>query len=304
MAKETSRSRKLASQVIFEAFNIMKEAGGPIKGYEVIDKIRERLVFDDWENHRYEKTGYVRWESILHFFTIDCMKAGYMQKNKGTWTLTPEGEEAIKLGKDELLLSAQKLYREWKSKQKTDEDVKEVEELSGESDETFEQKQKALLEQFEDKAAQGLRNYILSKNPYEFQDMVATLLSAMGYYISMVSPKGRDGGIDVIAYNDPLGTKPPRIIVQVKHRPDASISSDDIQRLIGTMKRDSDVGIFVTSGDFSQPARAEARHSGKHVELIDFDRFIDLWIKYYDKMNDEQRYMLPLHPIYFLGSNE
>lgn len=304
MAKEQSPSRKLATKVIFEAFKVLKEMGGSMKGYDVIEQIRTRVKFNEWESHRYEKTGYIRWESILHFFTIDCMKAGYLQKNKGTWVLTPEGEDAIKLGPDELLSSAQHLYRQWKSKQKPDEEIKEAEEVSGESEATFEQKQQALLEQYEEKAYLGLRNYILGKNPYEFQDMVAALLSAMGYFISLVSPKGKDGGIDVIAYNDPLGTKPPRIIVQVKHRPDFSISSEQVQRLIGTMKRDSDVGIFVTSGEFGQPAKQEARLSGKHVELIDFDRFIDLWIKYYEKMNDEQKYMLPLHPIYFLGSND
>jgi len=304
MAKELSPSRKLATKVIFEAFKVLKEAGGTMKGYQVVNSIRARIKFDEWETHRYEKSGYIRWESILHFFSIDCMKAGFMQKNKGTWILTPEGEEAIKLGPVELLSNATRSYRDWKSRQKSDEEIKEVEEIHGESEETFEQKQQALLEQYEDKAFQGLRNYILGKNPYEFQYMVAALLSAIGYFISHISPKGRDGGIDVLAYNDPLGTKPPRIVVQVKHRPDSSISSDDIQRLIGTMKRESDVGIFVTSGDFSQPAKAEARLSGKHVELIDFDRFIDLWINYYDKMNDEQKYMLPLHRIYFLGSNE
>ena len=70
------------------------------------------------------------------------------------------------------------------------------------------------------------------------------------------------------------------------------------------MKRESDVGIFVTSGEFSQPAQIEARTSGKHIELIDFDRFIELWIEYYGKMQDIQKYMLPLQPIYFLGSIE
>jgi restriction system protein len=304
MAKEISRSRKLASKVIYEAFKILQEVGGSMKGFEVTEKIRQRLNFDEWEKHRYEKTGYIRWESILHFFTIDCLKAGYMQKNKGTWILTPEGEEALKLGPDGLLQSASKSYREWKNRQKSDEETKEVIEIGGETEETFEQKQEALLEQYAEKAYAGLRNFVQGKNPYEFQDLVAALLAAMGYFISLVAPKGRDGGIDIIAYNDPLGTKTPRIIVQVKHRPDSSIPSDDIQRLIGTMKRESDVGIFVTSGDFSQPAKLEARLSGKHVELIDFDRFIDLWAKYFDKMTDEQKYMLPLRPIYFLGSNE
>ncbi|HLP52757.1 MAG TPA: restriction endonuclease [Chitinophagales bacterium] len=306
MAKESSRSHKTAAKVLYAAFQILKANGNSMRGFDVIDKIRQTVQFDEWELHRYGKTGYIRWESMLHFFSIDCVKAGFLQKNKGVWILTREGENVIQLGASGLLQEARKAYFVWKSKQKADEQDTDIEtaEVIGTEEETFEQKQKALLEQFEDQAYKGLRGHIQAKNPYEFQDLVAGLLSSMGYFISMVSPKGRDGGIDIIAYTDPLGTKQPRIIVQVKHRPEASISSDDIQRLIGTMKRDTDVGLFVTSGDFSQPAKTEARLSGKHIELIDFDRFIELWIQYYDKMKDEIKYMLPLHPIYFLGSNE
>jgi restriction system protein len=55
------------------------------------------------------------------------------------------------------------------------------------------------------------------------------------------------------------------------------------------MKRDTDVGIFVTSGDFSNYAKQEARLSGKHIELIDFDRFIGSWQQHYQKMDDKQK---------------
>jgi len=129
-------------------------------------------------------------------------------------------------------------------------------------------------------------------------------LARMGYHISEVAKRGPDGGIDIVAYTDPLGTKPPRIIVQVKHKPNDSIASEEIQRLSGTMKRSTDVGIFATSGKFSKPAKIEARNSGKHIELIDFSRFVELWQEYYPSLTDEQKNMLPLHPIYFLGSNE
>jgi len=90
--------------------------------------------------------------------------------------------------------------------------------------------------------------------------------------------------------------------VQVKHRPNDSVSSDEVQKLAGTLKRNSDVGIFVTSGTFSKPAVKEARESREHIELIDFDRFTSLWQEYYIKLTDEQKKLLPLQPIYFLGS--
>ncbi|HLF50940.1 Mrr restriction system protein [Flavobacterium sp.] len=298
-----SKSQQIAEKTIFATFKILKEAGGEMRGKDVVDKIRETITFDEYESHRYEKTGYIRWESILHFYTIDCMKAGFLRKNKGTWILTEEGEKAIKLGQEKLLVTATKLYREWDGKRKKgaieegilEEDITEV---------NTSQAQKAILSQYEEEAYNGIRNFIVSKNPYEFQDLVAGLLIAMGYYISEIAQRGPDGGIDIIAFTDPLGTKQPRIIVQVKHRPNDNVSSDEVQKLAGTLKRNTDVGIFVTSGTFSKPAIKEARESREHIELIDFNRLTSLWQEYYVKMNDEQKNLLPLHPIYFLGSNE
>lgn len=303
--KKISKTKLIAQKTIYATFKILREAGGEMRGKEVIDKIRETVEFNDYEKHRYEKTGYIRWESILHFYTVDCMKAGFLRKQKGIWYLTKEGEEAIKLGAEELLDTATKKYREWDAKNKKDKNIEESDDdLDIVTTEDKIQKQSALLEQYETSALEGLREYLIDKNPYEFQDVVAILLRAMGYHISHISPKGRDGGIDIIAYTDPLGVKPPRIIIQVKHRPESNISSDEIQRLAGTMKRSSDVGIFATSGAFSQPAINEARSTDKHIELIDFGRFISLWQEYYSKMTDEEKNKLPLHPIYFLGSNE
>jgi restriction system protein len=75
----------------------------------------------------------------------------------------------------------------------------------------------------------------------------------MQWFITFLTlQRGPDGGIDIVVYTDPLGTKQPRIIVQVKHRPLDSVASDAIQKLSGTLKRNTDVGIFVTSGQFSK----------------------------------------------------
>ncbi len=302
--KKTARSKLIAQKTIYAALKILKEAGGEMRGKDVVTKIRETETFDDYETHVYEKTGYVRWESILHFYTIDCMKAGFLRKQKGIWYLTVEGEKALKLGPEKLLELATKKYREWDARQKKKKDNDLDDDLDAENKEDKGQKQEALIAQYETSALEGIRDYLAEKNPYQFQDIVAVLLKAMGYHIAYNSPKGRDGGIDIIAYTDPLGVKSPRIIVQVKHRPEKNITSDDIQRLSGTMKRPSDVGLFVTSGSFSSNAVIEARSADKHIELIHFESFVELWQKYYQNMSDEEKAMLPLHPINFLGSTE
>lgn len=41
-----------------------------------------------------------------------------------------------------------------------------------------------------------------------------------------------------------------------------------------------------------------------HIKLIDGDELIELWQQHYNQIADEDKNLLPLHPIYFLGSNE
>lgn len=298
-------SKESAAKTLFATFKVLKEVGGQLPSKEIIEKIRERVEFTEWEKQVYEKTGYVRWESILHFYTIDAVKAGFLRKNKGIWYLTDEGEKAIKLGPIKLLETASQLYRSWAADNKENKVKKETDtEEPIELEENKTQAQKANLDLLEEQAIAGIKEFIRSKNAYEFQDMVAALLRAMKYHTPFVSPKGRDGGLDIIAYNDPLGATVPRLKVQVKHRPDSSVPVDDIRSLTGLLNKDGDIGVFVTSGTFTSEAERSARESHRHIKLLDIDNFIALWQEFYNKLTDDDKNMLPLHSIYFLGSNE
>ena len=44
-----SKSQQIAEKTIFATFIILKEAGGEMRGKDVVDKIRERVTFDDYE---------------------------------------------------------------------------------------------------------------------------------------------------------------------------------------------------------------------------------------------------------------
>jgi restriction system protein len=293
--EKSSNSKQTAIKTIYAAMKILQEAGGELPGKEVTKRVSERVEFTDWEKLKYEKTGNIRWRSIMQFYTIDCIKAGYLRKKKGIWYLTDEGEKALSLGAVKFMNSASEKYKEWSANR--------VEETEGEpKDEEVNINIK--LDELEGEALEGLRKHINSKNAYEFQDMVAALLRAMGYYTPFISPKGKDGGIDIIAYQDPLGAQSPRIKVQVKHHPDSAIPVKDVRSLIGLLNKEGEIGLFVTSGTFSSDAEKLVRESHTHCKLIDFTEFITLWEKYYSKLTDEDKSMLPLHPIYFLGANE
>ena len=288
----------LAARTLFAALQVLKENGGELSSKKLTKAVGERVKLDDWAKERYEKTGYVRWESILHFFSIDAAKAGFLVRKKGIWYLTPEGEKALKLGDVGLLKAATAAYREWKAKQPRKEAPGEDEEEAEEGEE--EAKTVSLtLEHIEEVAAEGLEAYIRAKTAYEFQDLAAALLRGMGYHIPFVAPRGKDGGVDIIAYRDPLGTVSPRIKVQVKQREQAA-KVQEIRELMGLMQKDGDVGIFISTGGFTSDAQTAARGSPIHLELIDLARFINLWQEFYPKLSDEDKTHLPMVRLYFL----
>lgn len=303
MSKIQSRSRQLAAKVTYCALKILVEKGGEAAGRDVISEIEKRLTLDDWAKEVYEKSGYTRWKSILHFFTIDLIKSGFLIKNKGVWYVTTEGETALKLGEVAMLDKATEGYYKWrdanpKSDKKNVASVVDDIESDDVLDSVNEQAQEATIQQMEQLAIDGLRQQINAKNAYEFQDLVAALLRGMNYYTPFVAPKGKDGGIDVIAYQDPLGAKSPRIKIQIKHR-ESTANVSEIRELMGLLQKEGDIGLFISTGGFTSDAKVTARTSHVHVELIDFDRFIALWQEFYDKLNDEDKDRLRLRPVYF-----
>jgi restriction system protein len=303
--KKISQSDATWAKVMFAAFEVLKENGGQLSWKEISEEIKKKITFNERENFVYEKTGYIRRRSLLQFYSVDSVKTGFFIKKKWIRILTEEGEKAMQWGAINLMTQARIGY---KSRLKTSDDKKTENNQNNEdiieTEEWEERLIKTNLEQLEGEAQEGLMQFLSTKNPYEFQDIVAALLRAMWYHTPFIAPKWKDGWIDIVAYQDPLWVKPPRIKVQVKHYFNTTVWATDVRELRGLLNRDSEVGIFVTSWKFSSDAIKETRSQGVHVELIDVVRFIELWKSFYNKMPDEDKNLLPLYPIYFVWSNE
>ena len=299
--KAKSKSYITSAKTMFAALTILSKNGGSMPIRILMQEIEKTVELSAWEKETLENTGNIRWQSNMHFTSVDYVRAGFLIKKKGNWTITPEGEEALKLGAEKLRDEAWKRYKAWYRGKEQTTDEKPVAQPEEENDPAKETMIE--LETLEERAANGIREYLKSKNPYEFQDLVASLLKAMGYYIQSVAPRGKDGGIDIVAYTDPLGAKTPRIKVQVKHKPDTATGAADVRALLGILKA-GDIALFVTSGTYSTDAKHAASSGDKFIRLIDGDEFIEMWQEYYDKMTDDDKNMLPLKRIAFLGNNE
>ena len=299
--KAKSKSYVTSAKTMFAAMKILSKNGGSMPIRVLMQEIEKAVELSDWEKEVLENTGNIRWQSNMHFTSVDYVRAGFLIKKKGNWTITPEGEEALKYGAEKLRDEASKRYKDWYSGKKKP--IDEKPEIQHEEEDDHTKENLIELETLEERAANGIREFLKSKNPYEYQDLVASLLKAMGYYIQSVAPRGKDGGIDIVAYTDPLGAKTPRIKVQVKHKPETAIPASDVRALLGILKA-GDIALFVTSGSYSADAKQAASGSNNFIRLIDGDEFIQMWQDYYDKMSDDDKNMLPLKRISFLGNNE
>ena len=141
------------------------------------------------------------------------------------------------------------------------------------------------------------RDYILKQlkkcyKGYAFEPVVKDLLRAMGYGRTSISKHGGDHGKDIIVYKDEL---PPRIVVQVKSQ-DEAIPERLIQALKGSMD-EGDYGVFVALSHFTENA-VKFLEKTPRIRAIDCDEFIDLFLKYYDKLDEQYRKSIPLRRVY------
>ena len=259
---------------------------------ELFTKLEEVMPANEFENSSYESNGQRRWPYIVRFATIAVVKAGWLIKEKGIWTITNDGREALVKypTSDEIQLQSGKLYKEWHAAQPDDESSqvqdREVEMV-------------ASLEEAEDNAFALIYQYLSDMDPYDFQDLVGVLLEVMGYFVSWIAPRGKDGGVDIIAFQDPLGATGRRIKVQVKRQAD-KVSRSSLSSFLGVLGED-DIGLFICTGGFSPEAMSSARAEQTRIlRLIDAEDLLNLWIEYYEKIPQSKRSLLPLRAIHHL----
>ena len=281
-------------ELIKKTFEILKKNPEGLRAKAVIQTAATQLELTPHEKGTYPD-GSRRFDKILRFATIGPVKAGWLIKDKGNWTITDQGRLADEKFKDPeaLLKETNRLYNVWKQDQPEDEELLPAKAAAVERSSTY--------EEAEETAWEEIQGYIHGMNPYDFQNLVAALLRAMDYHVAWVAPPGKDDGIDIIAYSDPLGAKVPRIKVQVKHRKDTKVTLDELKSFLAGIGN-QEVGIYVSTGGFTSDAESKARsQETKQITLLTLQRLFDLWVEHYNKIDEISRYLLPLKPVHFLS---
>jgi restriction system protein len=293
---EVTHARK--GELLRGLFQVLMPYPEGMKASRALGELAKVLPLTSFEAGMYESGR--RFEKIVRFTTVKCVKAGWLVKHKGVWVVSEEGQKAYAAypTPEQFYREATKRYRVWdKGRQQvpltqSQEDSAEMEDAEQSTSITF--------EQAEEQAWSEIERFLKGMDPFEFQRLVADLLRGMGYFVSWIAPPGKDGGVDIIAHPDPLGTQSPRIKAQVKRYSEARIARPEVQSFLSTIG-DNDAGMFVCTSGFTKDAEEFARNQERRkLMLIDLERFFDLWVQFQHKLDDTARRRFPITPIYFL----
>lgn len=126
----------------------------------------------------------------------------------------------------------------------------------------------------------------------EMQEFVAGLARAMGYKLR-ISPAGSHRGKDIIASPDGFGFEQPRIVVEVKHRPNTAKDAQAIRSFLGGRHKD-DKGRYVSTGGFTKDAKYGDDRGSIPVVLLDLDDLLNEIVRHYGEMDMEARSLIPV----------
>lgn len=295
---EVTKAR--TGQFVRKLFEILLAQPDGMRAAAAMAVLAKSVELTEYESGEYPSGGR-RFEKIVRFATVDCVKAGWLVKDKGIWSVTAAGEAAFHAIPDpeQFYREAVRLYWQWKKEQPTD-----ASEGEDEIDDATEKSAAITLEKAEESAWGEIESHLAAMNEYDFQKLVGSLLEAMGYHVGWIAPPGKDGGVDLVAFTDPLGTSGPRIKVQVKRNLKSSrIDAPGLRSFMAVLGND-DVGLFVALSGFTKDAELEARQSQRRVKLVDAAALVDLWTTNYAKLDDIARRRLPLRPVWFLAGED
>ena len=160
-------------QMIQALFRILEAAPEGLQAKDAISRVEAALQLTEFELSTFPNNpDLVRFPKILRFSTINSVKAGWMRKKSGIWTLTDEGQTALQEFTDPeaLFRESRRLYKQWKPSQPDDE--QEAAEQLGDAEQADDDQgliAATALEESEEAARQAILEYLAAMNPYSFQ---------------------------------------------------------------------------------------------------------------------------------------
>ncbi|MBF6612409.1 MAG: restriction endonuclease [Chloroflexi bacterium] len=135
------------------------------------------------------------------------------------------------------------------------------------------------IEQHNNEVRQKLRERLHAVAPGEFEDLIGSLLTKIGFESVQVTSRSNDGGVDVRGTLVVAGVIRTNMAVQAK-RWKYNVQTPIVQQVRGSLGT-HDQGLIITTSDFSSGARKEAERSNAvPVALMNGEQLVALLVEY------------------------
>jgi len=257
---------------------------------EIIEYLKKSLSFTDYENGAFPFAPNIsRFEVIMRVGTIPLVKSGWLEKTKnGRWYITTFGRNAAYKysNMDDVFSASIEAIREWQEKEEKRIAIFDTEPFTN----------------AQEIASNQIRQYLELLNTKDMQIIITSLLKALGCFNSWDIPINEDNGqFDMVFSLDPIGLKPPRLIVHVAGF--SEVTTFEILDHYSEKLGPNDVGIYFSFNGFSLDSHQYSLNLKKPIiRLIDLDEFLNLWIANMAKIDQIGIAKFPIHPVHFLGN--
>lgn len=153
----------------------------------------------------------------------------------------------------------------------------------------------------EDQITDSISKYIIQKfKGHHMEWLIEEILKAKGF-TTYHSPRGADGGVDILASGGTMGFGSPKICVQVKTQ-DMPVDRPTLDQLGGVMNNvNAEYGILVSWSGFKESVSREAAKLFFKIRLWSSKEVIQELFDNYEKMSAQIRAEIPLKKIWLLS---
>lgn len=251
--------------LIAPTYNAIKELGGSASINEITDKVIKDLKLPDKivdEPHGNSQCTELEYQ--LAWSRTYLKKFGaIVNSTRGIWRITPAFAGIDNIDVD----AVKKSFRDKNSRPNYTEPPEELEPWRLE-----------------------LSNIIKNMNPFAFERLTQRLLRECGFSQVSVTKKTSDGGIDGFGKLKIGGIFTYNVAFQCK-RYSGSVAASEIRDFRGSLTKNIEKGIFITTGSFTRQAIEEASNAGKQqIDLIDGSDFVDKLVEFQIGINAKTIY--------------
>ncbi len=251
--------------LIAPTYNAIKELGGSASINEITDKVIKDLKLPDKivdEPHGNSQCTELEYQ--LAWSRTYLKKFGaIVNSTRGIWRITPAFAGIDNIDVD----AVKKSFRDKNSHSNYTEPPEELEPWKLE-----------------------LSDIIKNMNPFAFERLTQRILRECGFSQVSVTKKTSDGGIDGFGKLKIGGIFTYNVAFQCK-RYSGSVAASEIRDFRGSLTKNIEKGIFITTGSFTRQAIEEASNAGKQqIDLIDGSDFVDKLVEFQIGINAKTIY--------------